>query len=299
MISFMLLLVIMTSALSAQTMVIPKEVFSIMNKKLASHGPNCWGTAMYLKGVSQTPRFVSDAEIKYWQESSLCRPLEVDDQIRPGDILNVYGAEFVFESDFKLNEQQKFINLFEPKRYKEISKISYSGFHRLLHSETFISRTQVFGKESPNKNDAFKITHLNEVYGRPRGLSECQESPILTPHLRQFDNTPKDVRGSKCAYFTKVFRCESFDTLKLNLEDRTLMEKVFKYQNRIFEAVVTKNKALTATEKKAIREFANTHLQELKLQVGSVYNEETRMILSWKYFSVYSLIEGIQWLETV
>ena len=98
---------------------IPKEVRAIMNKKLASHGPNCWGTALYLKGISPVPRFVSSAEITYWQESSLCRPLEISDQISAGDILNVYGPEYVFESDMKLTDSQKFINYFEPARYSE------------------------------------------------------------------------------------------------------------------------------------------------------------------------------------
>ncbi len=301
---FMMFLALLISMMSlsvtaAEEFHIPKEVSMIMNKKLASHGPNCWGTALYLKGVSKRPRFVSDAEIKYWQESSLCRPLEITDQILPGDIMNVYGPEYVFETDFKLDEQQKFINFFEPDRYKEINKTSYSGFHRLLHSETFVNKNQVFGKESPNKDDAFKLTKINEVYGRPRDLSECQESPTLTPHLRQFDNLPRGVKGSKCSYFTKVFRCQNFSTLPLNQEDKALMEQVFKHQNRIFEAVVSKSKALSKAEKKVIREFANTHLQEIKLQVSSVHNEETRMVLSWKFFSVYALIEGITWLETV
>lgn len=295
------LLISISSLFTAQAeeFYIPKEVSMLMNKKLASHGPNCWGTALYLKGLSKRPRFVSDAEIKYWQESSLCRPLDITDQILPGDILNVYGPEYVFESDYKLDEQQKFINIFEPGRYKEINKASYSGFHRLLHSETFVNKKLVFGKESPNKDDAFKLTKLNEVYGRPRDLSECQESPNLTPHLRQFDNTPQNIKGSKCGYFSKVFRCQNFSNLKLNQEEKAFMDLVFKHQNRIFEAVVTKSKALSLNEKKTIRDFANTHLQDLKLQISSIHNEETRMILSWKYFSVYSLLEGIKWLETV
>ena len=67
----------------------------------------------------------------------------------------------------------------------------------------------------------------------------------------------------------------------------------------ISEAVVSKSKSLSKAEKKVILDFANTHLQEIRLQVSSVHNEETRMILSWKFFSVYALIEGITWLETV
>jgi|SRR5690554_165815 len=279
---------------------IPQEIKSILNKKLASHGPNCWGTALYLKGISPVPRFVSTAEITFWQESSLCRPLEIEDQILPGDILNVYGPEYIFSSDMKLTEAQKFINFFEPGRYYEATESRYSGFHRLLHSETFFNKTQVLGKESPNKDDAFKLTNLNEVYGRPRLDRECQESPILAPHLRQFNNKPKAIRGSKCDYFTKVYRCENFQSFfTLNAEEKNFMDQVGKHQKRIFEAVVSSKRALSSQEKKQIRHFAQTHLQELKLQKVNVTDEYSRMLLSWKYFSVYSLIESIEWIEDV
>lgn len=273
---------------------------SVLNKRLASHGPNCWGTALYLKGISPVPRFVSSAEITYWQESSLCKALDKDDPIRPGDILNVYGPEYTFDSDKVLTDSQKFVNLFEPGRYKEATESRYSGFHRLLHSETFVSNHQVFGKESPNKLDAFKYTKLSEVYGRPRSNSECQESPILAPHLRQFDNKPKKIKGSKCDYFSKVYRCENFNTFfTLNAEDTNLMNVIGKYQKRIFEAVVSSSKRLSNNEKKQIRDFANNQIQDLKIQQLNVTDEESRMLLSWKYFSAYSLIESINWIEDV
>ncbi|MFA5583167.1 MAG: hypothetical protein WDA09_03050, partial [Bacteriovoracaceae bacterium] len=228
----MLLLVILSSLLIfpvtyAESFHLSKEIKTVMNKRLASHGPNCWGTALYLKGISPVPRFVSSAEIIYWQESSLCRPLEKDEQIQPGDILNVYGPEYLFDSDKVLTDSQVFVNLFEPGRYKEATENRYSGFHRLLHSETFVNSQKVFGKESPNKLDAFKFTKLSEVYGRPRSDSECQESPTLAPHLRQFDNKPKKIKGSKCDYFSKVYRCENFNTFfTLNAEDANLMNVI-------------------------------------------------------------------------
>lgn len=298
--TLLLLLFTLSSTLTAYALSIPREVAAIMNQKLAHHGPNCWGTALYLKGISPVPRFVSTAEITFWQESSLCRPLEMGEQIKTGDILNVYGPEYIFSSDMELTEAQKFINFFEPGRYSETLQSGYSGFHRFLHSETFFNHSQVFGKESPNKDDPFKLTKLNEVYGRPRLERECQESPILAPYLRQFDNKPKSIRGSKCAYFSKVYRCKSFENFfTLNAEEKEMMKQIGRYQKRIFEAVVTTKRALSLKEKKEIQDFATTLLQELELQKLNVTDEYSRMLLSWKYFSTYSLLESIRWIEDV
>lgn len=279
---------------------IPTSIKSIINKKLAHHGPNCWGTALYLKGLSPVPRFVSSAEIIYWQSTPLCRPLEENESIQAGDILNVYGPEYIFESDMTLTNAEQFINLFEKDRYKEAKGTSYSGFHRLLHSETFINASQVFGKESPNKNDPFKITKLNEVYGRPRSESECQESPTLAPHLREFDNEPQRIKGSKCDYFSKVYRCQNFKKiLTLNSEEEALMEVIRKYQSRIFEAVVSSSKKLSVKEKEEILKFATKTIEKLLSTIQDVKDEQSRMLLSWIYFSAYSLIESLEWIENV
>lgn len=290
----------MNTFVHAEDFIIPPQLKEMMGLKMTHHGPNCWGTALYLKGISVSPRFVGAAEMTYWQESPLCRALEIDETIEPGDILNVYGPEYTFAMDMFLTEGQSFINLLEPGRYYPASREAYTGFHRLLHSETFVTNSHVFGKESPHRDDAFKITPLTEVYGRPRGSSECQESPILTPHLRQFTNTPRSIRGSKCGYFSKVYRCRDFkELIDFTEVDEYFLSSIEAYQRRIFEVVTSHSGQLSPKERKEMMEFAHTHLAEIKLQILSVQSEQARVFLTWKFFSTYSIMEGIRWLETV
>ncbi len=162
------------------------------NKRLTKDGANCWGTAMSLKKLSAKPRFVWTKEMIYWQESPICRKLEVGEEKMAGDILNIYGPEYIFERD-EYSKGDAFFDVLYPERKLESPVSSgYSGYHNFLHSETYVSENISFGKESPNKLSRFQFNPLNEVYGRSRD-SECQENQSLIPSLREGNNERQNM----------------------------------------------------------------------------------------------------------
>lgn len=278
-----------TTGFADQGFIVPEKIRPLLNKKHHHHGPNCWGTALYLKGLSSSPRFVDTAEIRYWLESPLCRELEEGEKMRPGDLLNVYGPEYIFEDDFTLSAQQKLVNLLEPGRYQEIQKTGYSGYHRFLHTETIVSEKKVFGKESPNKLDPFKFTPIQEVYGRPREDKSCQEANERSPYLRIFQRPAQNIRASKCSYFTKVYRCSHFNDF-FERQDHDFFEQLFRFQDDLFERVV-RAKNITPSKKRQMREFIDKHADALHEQLNSTHSKQEEMMIMWKLFSIEHLKE--------
>lgn len=191
---------------------LPEFTKNFQNKKLAQDGPNCWGTAMSFKKLSINPRFMWPEEMLYWMNSPLCRKLSPSESKMPGDIINVYAPEKLDESDMHSKDAGIiFWETLYPERYVSPVEVGYSGFHRLLHSVTYISPELAFGKDSPAFDDRFYFHPMEEVYGRPRSDEpDCLENQTRNPHMREYGNTPQNIRGSKCSYFSLAYRCEDF-----------------------------------------------------------------------------------------
>ncbi|EQC48224.1 hypothetical protein M899_3210 [Bacteriovorax sp. BSW11_IV] len=286
---------------------IPDLVKEIHHKKLNKSGANCWGTALGLRGLSQTPRFVWSNELQYWQSSPLCRKLSVGESLRPGDIINTYGPEYIFREEGN-DKGTHFWNALYPNRYT-VSPVDngYSGYHNLLHSETFISYEMTFGKDSPNFDDRFDFHQMIEVYGRTRD-KDCQENQSLTPHMRENQNEAKRIKGTKCDYMSLAYRCQRFDSYFNSIELSDIekglwseIQDLFKKQNTLFKLLTIKNFKLSNFEViKLITlsdEVARLSLNELSKGLHLSKNEE--MLLTLRYFTASAIRKSLELADEV
>lgn len=275
-------------------------------KKLYVEGPNCWGTAMGFKALSPKPRFMWSEEMIYWMESPLCRKLSVGESLRPGDIINVYGPEYMDEKErLERDEGTRFTEALYPGRFRQATEHqgNYTGYHRLLHSETYVSPDMTFGKLSPNKLDRFEFHPLEEVYGRPRDTEkECQENQNLSPYLREYNNPPKNIRGSKCAYFTTAHRCENFNDYFTKLNFNPEMQEIWKnvqalqgLQEKLFSLVITPGMKLENCEVTLLVALADITLKRVEEQMRKgPKNKEHEMLLSMEYFAAAAIRQSLK-----
>lgn len=277
---------------------LPKFVKENQNKKLYRDGANCWGTAMSFKSISDKPRFVWTEEIMYWQESPLCEVVKDKKDLRAGDIINTYGPEYIFERE-EYSKGTMFWNALYPGRFTESPvKSGYSGFHNFLHSETYVSDELSFGKDSPNKLDRFNFHHMREVYGRPRDVG-CQENQSMSPHIRQFQKEPKNIKGSRCGYFSLAYRCKNLkqylENQKLSYDDQMnlkVIEDLKNIQNELFNLQRNPSKNIDI---KRIVELADKVSEEsLKELKSNSVDKTSEMILVQKYFSAQGLRKTLE-----
>lgn len=285
---------------------LPEFVKSTQNKVNYQSGPNCWGTALHMKGISRKPRFVWPTEIAYWLDTPVCRKLSPGEKVLPGDILNIYGPEYKFSEEAEGSKDKQFWEALYPGRMNPGTVAQgYTGFHKLLHSETYVSDLISFGKDSPSRLDKFKFNQLINVYGRPRD-SECQENQNLSPHLREYQNKPQNVRNSKCPYFTNAYRCGNFNSYLnagLNETQTSLkkdIESLYQYQTQLFDFVMIKGKVINERDLSLMLakadEMAADSLKELRS--GSVDKKE-EMLLVLKYFTASGIRKSLELAELI
>jgi hypothetical protein len=268
------------------------------NKRLQKDGANCWGTAMSFKKLSPKPRFVWSKEMIYWQESPICRKVEVGEEKRAGDILNIYGPEYIFERDEYAKGDAFFEVLYPNRKLESPVKSGYSGYHNFLHSETYVSENISFGKESPNKLDRFKFNPLNEVYGRSRD-SECQENQSLSPNVREGNNQPQNIRSSKCGYFSIAYRCENFDAFFEKNITNSYQQEMYNevksleiIQDELFKLM--RGSKINVSRIQDIVEIADKASAEALEALGNRPEKIEEMILSLKYFSAHGLRKSLE-----
>lgn len=293
---------------------LPEFAKEYQDKKLVHDGPNCWGTAMSFHKLSSKPRFMWPQEMQYWMDSPVCRKLGAGEPRLPGDVINVYAPEKIPSNDRQeIDPGTKFWKALYPTRHTpipdvEVTGSEYTGYHRLLHSVTFVSDNLVFGKDSPAFDDKFYFHPLSEVYGRPRkGNEACQEDQNLTPYLRENQNPPKEIRGSKCSYFSLAYRCESFPDYfgKKNLVGENLdrwknIESLQGLQEKLFPIITSANKILEPCEITLLVAMADitmkTVTEELKKPGLDKLKEE---LLVMEYFSAAGIRKTLELADLV
>lgn len=282
---------------------LPAFVKKNQNRPLINSGANCWGTAMNFRGISETPRFIWSDEMTYWLNSPVCRKLALGEEKRPGDILNVYGPEYIFsDRDEEEEKGHKFWQALDPNNYTPAPvKEGYSGYHHFLHSETYISDEITFGKDSPSYQDKFKFNLIKEVYGRSRS-DECRENQSLEVHLRENQKESRQIKGSKCDYFTNVYRCENFDSYfaasKLTEDEKKIMEEVNvlrKMQNKLFPLLQSKTVVLSKVEQTSLVKKADQSAEVAltRLSKGN-FSKNTEMLLTLQYFSAQGIRKSME-----
>lgn len=285
---------------------LPKFVKENQHKKNYKSGANCWGTALSFKSLSLRPRFVWQKEITYWMNSPLCRKLEVSEKKMPGDILNMYGPEYVFQEDEASNKGVKFWKALFPGRLKASLGNGYSGYHHLLHSETYLSDEISFGKDSPNLEDRFKFNRTKEIYARPRD-ERCQERQDLTPYFREYQNPPKNIKGSRCDYFSLAYRCEDieefFSKQELTLNEKRILEEIEelkKIQDKLFPLLVSPQKTISPKDLKEMIFRVDKDAEEaLILLEREVLDKNHEMLLVYKYFTAQGIRKSLELAELV
>jgi len=55
--------------------------------------------------------------------------------------------------------------------------------------------------------------------------------------LREYQNTPKQIKGSKCDYFSVAYRCEDFSRLSQEAD----IQKLMKMQQKLFILLMNPN----------------------------------------------------------
>lgn len=286
---------------------LPDFIKSTQNKVNYQSGPNCWGTALYMKGISRKPRFVWSTEMAYWLDTPVCRKLLPGERVLPGDILNIYGPEYKFNEEGEGSKDRQFWEALYPGRMSPSSIAQgYTGFHKLLHSETYVSDLISFGKDSPSKLDKFKFNPLLNVYGRPRD-PECQENQNLSPHLREYANKPQNVRNSKCSYFSNAFRCGNFSAYLGNtkLDEvqtaiRNDIESLYHYQSQLFDMIMIKGRTINERDLSAMLskadDMATESLNELRLKPS---DKKLEMLLVQKFFTAAGIRKSLELAELI
>ncbi len=270
---------------------LPSFVKTHQNKKNYKSGANCWGTALSFKKHAIKPRFVWAEEMNYWIDSPLCRKLSVGEKKLPGDIINIIGPEYVFAKDETSNKGYKFWEALYPGRVTTSPvEEGYSGYHNFLHSETYITDEITFGKESPNKDDRFVFRPMSEVYGRSRE-TECQENQALEPHYREFQKGPREIRGSKCAYFSLAYRCENFqEFFKTNELDEMLIT-----QEKLFPLLRVLGTKFTQVQINQMLKLADEKAEDALAELSRTsYEKKDEMLLVWKYFSAAGIRKSLE-----
>ncbi len=289
------------------TQCLPDLAKNYQQKKLVNEGPNCWGTAMSFHQLFSKPRFMWPEELMYWMESPLCRKLKPEENKMPGDIINVFAPE-------KMDAQERlardagthFWNALYPKRFTappEDDGSGYTGFQRLLHSATYISSDLAFGKDSPSRLDRFYFHSLGQTYGRPGSEdSDCQENQNLTPHLREYQNTQKRIKGKKCAYLSLAYRCENiaqhFSTIDLSTEDAQTWQNIKELNlvaEKLFPSLTSVTPILKAQEVLLILVRADVSMKEALDQLKRPGLSKTReMLLTMEYFTAAGLRQTLE-----
>lgn len=283
---------------------LPDFTKDYQNKKLIHDGPNCWGTAMSFKKLSLTPRFMWPEEIQYWMESSLCRKLSPKEKLIPGDIVNVYAPEKLDESELNAQDAgSTFWSVLYPERFTKPEATGYTGYHRLLHSVTFVSPNLAFGKDSPSNLDKFYFHAMEEVYGRPRNEDhDCQENQVMTPHIREYHKTPQKIRGSKCSYFSQAFRCENFNDYFLKdvttQKAREILKRVQslqELQKTLFPQLMSSKKLLNQSD---INSMINTADASVKKAIAGLkenhLDKTSERLFVMEYFSAAGIRQTLE-----
>ncbi|MBC7396751.1 MAG: hypothetical protein H7333_04835 [Bdellovibrionales bacterium] len=277
-------------------------------KKLVRHGPNCWGTAMSFHGLSKKPRFLWPEEMHYWMDSPVCRKLAVGEALEAGDVINVYYPEYVSEpGTSQKTAGTNFWQALYPARFtplEEPTQRGYTGYDALLHSVTYISSQLAYGKDSPNKDDRFYFHSLNQVYGRPRD-KECQENPLITPYLREYQQTPKGLRNSACRYFSLAYRCGNIPSYlakqNLSIEEQAIQKRVAvleQAQAALFPLILNLQTKVLPGEAKSIAAMAARTIEQdlIELKKPGV-DKNLEMLLTLEYFTAAGLIKTLQQAE--
>lgn len=292
---------------------LPEFAKEYQDKKLVHDGPNCWGTAMSFHKLSNKPRFMWPQEMQYWMDSPVCRKLKVGEARMPGDVINVYAPEKIPENDRVENDPgTQFWQALYPKRYMpapppEVTGSEYTGFHRLLHSVTYVSDELAFGKDSPAFDDKFYFHPMAEVYGRPRSDKTCQENQSLTPYLRENQQEPKDIRDSKCSYFSQAYRCENFPEYfgKKNLSGDNLdkwknIQALQGLQDKLFPILTSSNKVLEQCEITLIVALADLTMKNATEEMKQAnLSKDREELLVMEYFSAAGIRKTLELAKLV
>jgi hypothetical protein len=287
---------------------LPNFITEILNKRLFSENANCWGTALSLKNIIKPFESVYAEEMMYWLESPLCRRLQKAEEIKPGDLLNVWGPEKLDESE-RVNSHPgtEFLELKLKKEYKKPQSFigDYTGYHRLLHSETFLFNQWLIGKDSPHKDDMIKVKRFENVYGRSVD-KDCQENSQLSPYKRVSHNPPKIHPRDKCAYFTTVSRCENLDdfllTQSLSLSEINLLaeiNQIAKFTGVGFQLLIGKRDIALESALEICLDYFKIELKLTKIKLKEVLESDLdskrieEMLLVRKYFMLVHLTQEL------
>lgn len=288
---------------------LPEFAKTFQQKKLIHDGPNCWGTAMSFNKLSPRPRFMWPEEMMYWTNSSpLCRKLEAGEIALPGDVINIYAPEKMDQNErSETDAGTRFWESLYPNRLTpallNTDGSDYTGFHRLLHSATFISKDLAFGKDSPSKEDNFYFHPMGQVYGRPGSEEKgCQENQLLEPYLREYQKSPKKIRGSVCSYFSQVYRCENFadyfSKLSLNEANLSTWENVQSLQGlqaKLFPLLTSSQKVLEDCEVTLILSLADITVKRISSELRALKQDKNReMLLTMEYFAAAGIRQTLE-----
>ncbi|MGE3974846.1 MAG: hypothetical protein AB7F59_10005 [Bdellovibrionales bacterium] len=124
------------STLASQAQQLSPAVQSFMNKmngvELLGDGPNCWGTALALGGLTSAVRYATFDEITFWMNSPLCQKILPADA-STGDILIIREgftekhAALVITKDL-IFEKQAF-NSGTPFRFRELLRVTTEDYN--------------------------------------------------------------------------------------------------------------------------------------------------------------------------
>jgi hypothetical protein len=131
---------------------------------------------------------------------------------------------------------------------------------------------------------------MNEVYGRS-DETDCQENQAMEPYWREFGKPPKEIRGSKCAYFSLAYRCENFqDYFKTQELDELLLT-----QEKLFPLLTVLGTKLSQAQIHSIVKLADEKAEEALNDLSRMsYEKKEEMLIVWKYFSAAGIRKSLE-----
>ncbi len=169
--------------------ILPARVAGILGLRAPAEGPNCWNTALYVRGIASALRHSSSREFSHWMSSPLCRALGAREKPAPGDIIAI----------------------------RELS--GGSEFHGMI----YVSERLAFHKESVAPDSAYEFVPLVETLAkkkvsRDRFNVEDPGDPESEPESESEEESPR---------YARVYRCQSLEEYAAS-SDRAELASWFK-----------------------------------------------------------------------
>ena len=120
--------------LSRQSTFRAQQVQTLLHTSIASYGPNCWNSALFASGLTDSIHPSSPAEYWHWMNSPFCKVVPSGEALRYGDLGSVFSGDGKhYHSFMRMNDDLIFQKAGPESSHKwemtKYEKIVFPEFH--------------------------------------------------------------------------------------------------------------------------------------------------------------------------